>query len=97
MTGEVNYENSGVWRDTAREMRFMGMSYVGVFPLFIMLLKWNVFTMWFAIIVTTLLFVLERFDYTPQVVFRVVRSKIAGRRRPARNWNEYRKYADKPL
>ncbi|BBB63363.1 phosphoesterase [Undibacterium sp. YM2] len=81
-----------IWRDSARELRFLGINYVAVFPLVFWLLHANMFTFVVAVTVIVALTILERFKYSPMVVFRLVRCFIGGKVRYAKNWNEMKRY-----
>lgn len=81
-----------IWRDSARELRFLGINYVAVFPLVIWMLHANMFTFVTAIVVIAALAILERFKYSPAVVFRLVRCFIGGKVRYSKNWNEMKRY-----
>lgn len=81
-----------IWRDSARELRFLGINYVAVFPLVFWMLHANKFTLIFAVLVIAVLAILERFKYSPIVVFRLMRCYVGGKVRHVKNWNEMKRY-----
>jgi hypothetical protein len=81
-----------IWRDTARELRFLGVNYLAVFPLVVWMLHATWATFYFAVTVMLALTILERFKYAPMVVFRVSRNFIGGKTKFSKNWNEMRRY-----
>lgn len=77
------YAPEVAWRETARNPRLWGIDARGMYPLVFLGLHISEITFFTAVLSIAFLWLAERMGYSPEVLMRRLRSRLAGKRRPA--------------
>lgn len=67
------------WRNTGRPVLVFGVSCFVVVPYLFWLFHWTLYTGAFAVVTTICLYILQRYQYTPVVALRYIKSRLSGR------------------
>ncbi len=73
------------WRETARTPRILFLDARSMVPLFVFLMHMRMWTLIIAAVGILLFTILEQLGYNLEVLFRMLRIKVAGGHRPAVN------------
>lgn len=69
---------SNYWRNTARSVKVFGINGFIVLPFLVLIFRPRMWSLYLFIATIIVLFVMERFGYTPIVAFRTFRSRAGG-------------------
>jgi len=82
------------WRNTMKPAKFFFLDAMAMFPWVIVLVYARTTTVAFAILVTTIFWMVEKKGYTVTAALRALRVFIIGNNRPAIYWYRRRKLLD---